>query len=432
MWRHFITLYVLLVVSAISIDFLMWQYVLIFHEEAFVEDLSKDYRTMLYTIETFSQDASEEELREVLTTGNKNSNFPIVAFSISEFEKKYPQAIAKFNEYNLYTLDFDEQEILYKMESRDTVLKLGPMDTISEIEELDSIDGFIFWLLMAVVLLLWHMNLFRKLGSLEKQVVAFGEGDLSARASEKPGVRIGKLNATFNSMAEKTSQLVLQNRQLIRAVSHELRAPISRLRCQVDLLDVDRNRSQNATYLDDMSVDITELETLVAEILNYSRLDASDNFASKSTEQNLKPILEALLNTMSREFGKDINLVCNANVCARIDKTHFRRAVGNLIQNAVRYCADTVEVSVEVDENNALICIHIDDDGPGIPEDERVRIFEPFARLDQSRARDSGGYGLGLAIVKQIAQLQGGSVTIGTSPLSGARFTLVLPDCSGT
>jgi len=198
----------------------------------------------------------------------------------------------------------------------------------------------------------------------------------------------------------------------------------------VDLFDSDTNGSRNAVYIDDLTQDIAELEKLVDEILKYSRLEASELIDGNMAQQRLKSVLVELLNIKNRELSKQISPECESNVCATFNKNYLCRAVGNLLQNAAHYCTDRIEVSVEVDEQQALVVVHVDDDGPGIPMDERIRIFEPFARLDQSRTRDSGGYGLGLAIVKQIAQLHGGHVRVSTSPFNGARFSLVPNGCS--
>jgi len=431
MWRLFITLYALLAGYLLVIDFLPYEYVLNFHRDTLLEDQSKDSKSWLQAIDHFTQDASLEEIREVIDEGNRESNMPIVVLSRAEMERQYPQAISQFNEYNQFFLDLDGFEFLYRMNNQPAVLKVGPIDTITRLDDLEYMFEYVAWLLLAVVILFWQVNLWRKLVGLERKVVEFGGGNLSARASEKAGVRIGKLNSVFNGMAEKIGQLLVQNKQLIRAVSHELRAPISRMRCQIDLLDADNTPSQNAIYLADMSGDITELENLVEEILNYSRLEASDSVVSNIRERNVKPVLEELLNTMNREASNITSLACASDVCARFDEMYFRRAVGNLVQNATRYCANIVNVSVAADKKNAMVIIHVDDDGPGIPLDERARVFEPFTRLDQSRTRDTGGYGLGLAIVKQIAQFHGGDVQISTSPLNGARFSLAMPGCSG-
>lgn len=430
MWRLFITLYVLIAVFVAGYEVLSEGFIFTYYEDELIEDFSRDIQGWLITFDYFIGHVSEQELPIIIDRFSRESNFPMEFLSHAKVIQQYPESISKFNESNLYFIDLDNSELLYAPANIQGFLKIGPVKSISTVEDIVRYQGYLHWILLTLIISLWHINLWRKLAKLEKKVVAFGDGDLTARASEEPGIRIGRLNQTFNNMAEKTHQLLQQNRQLIRAVSHELRAPISRLRCQADLLDSESTRSQNAVYLNDMSEDITELEDLVDEILGYSRLEASGSIDSKILKQNIKPVLLELLNTMNREFNRDIPLACDTDVCAKIDVVHFRRAIGNLVQNAALYGVDTVEVCVEVDKEHASILVHVDDDGPGISAEERDRIFEPFARLDESRTRESGGYGLGLAIVKQIAHLHGGSIRVSTSSFGGARFSLEIPDCS--
>jgi signal transduction histidine kinase len=107
---------------------------------------------------------------------------------------------------------------------------------------------------------------------------------------------------------------------------------------------------------------------------------------------------------------------------AYLDPRQMGRAVSNLLCNAARYAHAQVDLSIECADN--LILLHVDDDGPGIPETARERVFEPFMRLDESRNRESGGFGLGLAIVQRIVEWHGGHASVSQSPLGGARFTL--------
>jgi two-component system OmpR family sensor kinase len=108
------------------------------------------------------------------------------------------------------------------------------------------------------------------------------------------------------------------------------------------------------------------------------------------------------------------------------DRRLLARAVGNLLRNAQKYAAHTVALSAHHD--GAMLEILVDDDGPGIPEEERERIFEPFYRLDRSRDRATGGFGLGLSIARKAVKLHGGTLRVERSPLGGARFVIVLPD----
>jgi signal transduction histidine kinase len=112
-------------------------------------------------------------------------------------------------------------------------------------------------------------------------------------------------------------------------------------------------------------------------------------------------------------------------VAVEIDARLFRRAISNLIVNALRHAHSRVEVSLERKEQ--VLCIHVDDDGPGIPVADRERIFEPFQRLDDERTRNGRGSGLGLAIVRRIAEVHGGHISVLTSGLGGARFQFSLP-----
>ena len=109
----------------------------------------------------------------------------------------------------------------------------------------------------------------------------------------------------------------------------------------------------------------------------------------------------------------------------KVDGHLFQRVLQNLLQNALHHAAHKIAVHYEARED--CFCLMIDDDGPGIPEQEREAIFAPFARLDSSRNRESGGFGLGLAIVFQIALWHDGGVTVSDSPLGGARFSFTWP-----
>ena len=108
----------------------------------------------------------------------------------------------------------------------------------------------------------------------------------------------------------------------------------------------------------------------------------------------------------------------------QLDQRMFGRMITNLLSNAVRYTSTAVQVTAEVAGNQ--LTIHVDDDGPGVPDDERARIFEPLVRLDSARSRDTGGVGLGLSLARRIAVAHGGSLVVTASPLGGARFTIAL------
>ena len=137
-------------------------------------------------------------------------------------------------------------------------------------------------------------------------------------------------------------------------------------------------------------------------------------------------VLLGEISEAAAELRGDLALAVNGESVELVTVPHlFKRAVLNLVTNAVRHAQKRVEMSCRLEGEVVYLCV--DDDGPGVPEAAREKIFEPFFRLDESRSADLGGAGLGLAIVRRIAQLHGGQVRVEDSPLGGARFTLSLP-----
>lgn len=179
-----------------------------------------------------------------------------------------------------------------------------------------------------------------------------------------------------------------------------------------------------------ISDNIDELADLVDELLIYARFDREGTGVELkvySLDRSLKKVINARHFNSEKQCHYDNNWVHGKQTKVEVgfDPKHLERAIGNLVTNGEKYSKSSIQISVNQRDN--LTCIIIDDDGPGIPENERVDIFTPFKRLDTSRTRTTGGFGLGLAIVKQIAQWHGGDVVIQDSPKGGARFIFSWP-----
>ncbi|WP_372880932.1 cache domain-containing protein [Psychromonas sp.] len=212
-------------------------------------------------------------------------------------------------------------------------------------------------------------------------------------------------------------------KELINAVSHELRTPIARLRFGVEMMQSSPSQTEEDSYLTGVQQDIDELEDLVSELLTYARFDrnVSDlQMQSLAIAPWLENVLADLATEVSAHLQHDFQIEPNAQ--AYFEPKYLRRVVSNLVHNAAKYGNGQVFVTLE--QRDKVYLLHVDDDGPGIPDADRERVFEPFARLDSSRNRESGGYGLGLAIVKRMVDAHHGSVAITTSPLGGCRFTI--------
>ena len=219
-------------------------------------------------------------------------------------------------------------------------------------------------------------------------------------------------------MAERIAALVDNQRSLTNAVSHELRTPLARLSFEVDMLSEGGIDPKRSAVLHDMRADIAELEAMVAELLVYARLERpAEDTVKLETVDTADWMGEALAQVAHQARARSVQCAmrpgCPAHV--RLHPRYMSRALLNLVQNAVRYANSRVEIGLTRNAAEEFE-LTVDDDGGGIPQADRERVFEPFIRLDESRDRGTGGAGLGLAIVQRVAANHGGTIEVRDSP----------------
>jgi two-component system sensor histidine kinase RstB len=226
-------------------------------------------------------------------------------------------------------------------------------------------------------------------------------------------------------MAGRTEALVRTQRELLQAVSHELRTPLSRMRFAIDLIETAKDDQERKRRLESLDAATEELDELVGELLSYVRMETTqpqlnrEHVALQDALDVLIPKHAALCPSI--QFHVDESVGKQGVVVA--ERAGLQRALGNLLSNAGQFAKSRVMVSTERAE--AATIVDVDDDGDGIPESDRERVFEPFVRLgDSSNGR---GAGLGLALVKRIVTQHGGSVQVLTSPLGGCRIRTTWP-----
>jgi signal transduction histidine kinase len=279
-------------------------------------------------------------------------------------------------------------------------------------------------LALLVPIALWSRAHWQGLQMLSRVTDEFGAGKLSARAHMKPSDAAYPLAGRINAMAERIQGLLESQKNLLHSVSHELRTPIARLEFALELLEAKAADPALSKRVSAMHGDLAELNELVNELLSMSKLDSATGpqralFEVEPVLRDCADSLHPRPATLHVELGAKLGSVDG-------DRRLLARAVGNLLRNAQKYAAHTVALSARRD--GGLLEILVDDDGPGIPEDERERIFEPFYRLDRSRDRATGGFGLGLSIARKAVALHGGVLRVEQSPLGGARFVITVPD----
>jgi two-component system sensor histidine kinase RstB len=283
-------------------------------------------------------------------------------------------------------------------------------------------------LFLAVAVWFWVRPVWRDLEALRKTARALGEGHFERRAPEAKSSAFDLLTETLNGMAERTQRLIATQKELSSAISHEVRTPIARMRFALEMLAETPEKEERERLWQMMEEDLDELDELIESSLAYSRFEREQpephltavDFAAWLTDE-----VESL-----RMLGRDLEISIDTSNLpegqkVELDAKSMPYAITNLLRNAIKYARHKIVVSAEI--VGQYLRVHVDDDGIGIPPEERQRVFTAFTRLDRSRDRATGGYGLGLAIVRLVLEQHGGSAFADQSPLGGARFTLSWP-----
>lgn len=268
----------------------------------------------------------------------------------------------------------------------------------------------------------------RKIRQVRYALNRMKSGDLSLRVPIEGSDEMANLASSYNNMSDHIQRLIEAQRELMRAVSHELRTPVARIRFGTEMLAEEDDYNHRMHQVDMIHKDIEALNTLIDEIMTYAKLEQGTP-SLDFDEITLFDVLDQVaVETEALKTQKEIELVAPPlYVKVDAERRYLHRVVQNLVGNAVRYCDNKVRITGGIHSDGmAFVCV--EDDGAGIPEQDRKRVFEAFARLDDSRTRASGGYGLGLSIVSRIAYWFGGEIKVDESPtLGGARFIMTWP-----
>ena len=268
------------------------------------------------------------------------------------------------------------------------------------------------WMLGAVVLLCYLLAryLTAPLRDLQAALERFGKGDFSARTRSTRHDELGRLARTFDQMAERIQNLVAAERRLLLDISHELRSPLARLGVAIELARSGENRD---AALDRIQKESDRLNSLVGELLQATRAEVDPN-ALKAQPVRLDDLLAGIVDDCSIEAsarGSSLKVEAPYPVTVSGDPELLRRAVENIIRNAIRYAPPDTAVEASLVRDGAEARLQVRDYGPGVPEEALARIFDPFYRVQGDRNRDTGGAGLGLAIARRAVELHKGKLS---------------------
>lgn len=367
---------------------------------------------------------------------NQHFSYPLVLLNQqpANTDKLQNRRLARGEQVSLF-LDKKHSIISYIKLGEKSWLKVGPVPLFDSYPILLIASVFLALLIMLAISIWWFLyGLESRLRHLERASTQLAAGNLHARVKISGDDYIGKLAIAFNRMAEQLQRLLRTQQEMIHAVSHELRTPVARIRFGLqmieDLSEDGQPHEMLAKQVYGMDHDIDELDTLIDEILTYARL-GQEKLKLQFTSQDVASLIEEVLYGFERtnphlRISFMVNNPNNLSPKVDLEGRYFQRSVQNLIGNAVRHTKQQIHISCHLE--NDSFRVDVEDDGPGIPEEDCQRVFMPFSRLDNSRARSSGGYGLGLSIVQRIIYWHRGSALVDRSPsLQGARFSLIFP-----
>jgi signal transduction histidine kinase len=267
-------------------------------------------------------------------------------------------------------------------------------------------------LLAAAAAAIMARRIVRPLSELTKAAAVVARGGGAPHVAENGPEDVRKAASAFNAMAAKVTRTLESQRHLLSAVGHDLRTPITAMRINLEFIEDDDLRDGLLRNLD-------ELQALTEQVLSAARGTGGE--IKRSVD--LSALVESLCTDLD-EIGEPVSWINHAPAPVSCRPNEIRRAVRNLVENAVAYGA---KADVRISDTRDGYEILIEDEGPGIPEDEQQRVFEPFVRLESSRNEETGGTGLGLTLAKAIAEGHGGGVKLENRAEGGLRARMHLP-----
>jgi two-component system, OmpR family, sensor kinase len=287
----------------------------------------------------------------------------------------------------------------------------------------DWILAFVFYAAIALVVMMWLWPMTRDLSTLERSTVRFGDRNWSFDAVIANRSPVYPLAEAFRRMAARIDGLIGSHKDMSNALSHEIKTPLARMLFEIELARVAGDPAALQRHLDHLNTDITELNAFVTATLEYAVLERAEVALNIATH-DFTTVIPAVTESVKRGARAEVEIRCEVGEAKDVvcDVHLIETVLRNLLYNAIRYANRQIRVNFAVvEQQRYLLCV--DDDGPGIPEADRERVFGSFVQLGRT-AGEKTGFGLGLAIVQRIVEWHGGTAHVERSPLGGARFVI--------
>lgn len=426
--RLFVNLYLVIILGLLSINWLSEQLWQKFIASEYSESQQWHHIEQITKILPLLQGQKDQSKKSIISKLSKALDVSIETALMNDFYWLEEQR--KNLDSGLVLRSYDEHgNIIFYVKSlkEPIIYQLKPLNQNMPLDTPFQNFKWLFlcvsYLLLGGVIALWTKPLWRDLKQLNNMAsdIANGKLDIALYATKHSPIK--QIVITFKDMAQRIIRLLSDQKQLVNAVSHELRTPLSRLRFSLAMLE-----GANEEQRKDMKQDISEIEALIDEMLSYARLENINQEFKKSSVE-LTSLITNQINKLSRISGLTIDWQKPRPCFYNCNEHLLERAIQNLLTNAIRYAKNHIEVSLVTTQDSVKIII--EDDGHGIAEHDRDKIFEPFFRLESHRNRTNnqqkGGYGLGLAIVQRICDWHKARCTLSASKLEGCKFIIDLP-----
>lgn len=380
-----------------------------------------------YAVADLLRQTPEDERGEKLAELQAQFQFPLTLVAREDIELT-PEGAVMLNNGLLTDSSYDD--LAYYALDDTTVVQFGPMLVSAS---LDDVTGMpIFWgtgaaaiaPLLVFCCLAWRSQRkrARSMAALTTQVNQLSKGGLMVPPDLDGEWK--RLAQAVQQQAAEIASLNERHREVSQSVSHELRTPLSRMRFSLALLARCVDTESRERLQDRLLTDVNELESLVRASLTFSRLAHAPSALARERIDIQDWLEDEIASLETSEHSTSLELHSQVREIEG-DRGLLHLVIRNLLTNAVKYGRTQLSVIV-LDDVPGRVAIHVDDDGPGILLGDQERVFEPFVRLTQNQS-EVQGFGLGLAIVKRAVQWHHGEISVGRSPMGGARFTLTLP-----
>ena len=415
-----------LLIVAAPIIILQLVITIVFFDSLWIKTNKGMTRALIGEIKTFIQAYDNEDYdKELITNLFKNNLEFDVSFESGGTLPEYKterwfspvdrslrrELKSKFSSYWFDTTSYKDLIDLKILYSNGYFQFFLPKDRVTS----SSARMFALWItlpafILIAIAMIFLKNQTRPITNLAKAAERFGRGENIDEYRPSGALEIRQAGNEFDKMRKRIIRHLNQRSEMLSGISHDLRTPLTRMKLQLAFIK-DENISKK------ISLDIDEMEKMLNEYLQF----ASSSFSEQDEKFDMTHLIK---DTIKKYENKSISCELSPRIYFNGRKNLIRRSINNLIDNSIKYAS---KINILVIKKNNRILINIDDDGPGIPEDEYENVFKPFYKIDKSRGNSKSSVGLGLSIASDIIKSHGGNILLEKSPMNGLRVKVFFP-----